>query len=881
MVGASWSGSSYYNIVATASVYEAITYNTILTTTQRQQVESYLAQKWSLTSNLPSGHPGLTTSVYQNTVTLPKQKLSNIPRTITTSSTFSPTSIAGCVLWLDASDSTKITMSGSNVTQIVDKSSNAYTFTGTAGSYPTRTTTLNGLPVISSAAGQYLQTTSFNQNFLTATSFFVIRGTQDLTVSNLYYMVIHGAVTRVIEIGVYGGANPGTYLNQSGTGFLYSAYMGFNPVNTTLLASSLVTGSVLTNQAYINGSLNYTGGENGTFTQLTSQTLRCIGHPTASTGYDFAEVILYGTVLTTTQRQQVEGYLSQKWGSTSLLPSGHPGLTSLLYGSTTTIAPTTTVISASFIPTSITGCGIWLDATDLTSFTYSSGSNISQWRDKSGSSNHFGLSRGTATSTLDNARNVVNFVDGTVMTSVNQISFTSSSAFFIVSKMTSTNSAQNLIGFYPGITNGFSLRFFSSVLYSGNSDDLSLGNYYVNGNFNPTYTSNAYYNTYSLISTTAPSRGGNSIISLSDNWILEGFAQRFFIGNIAEFLFYPSGMTSTQRQTVEGYLAQKWGLTSNLPSGHTGLTSTLFGTTIIVLPKQKIRSIPPVIGYTRTFTYTGSNQTFVVPATTTSIRVYMWGAGGGGNTNYGGAGAMVQGVLTTTPGETLNILVGQGGTINGTTTFGGGGAGGGNMTSSAAGIGYSGNGYPNNGGSGGGRSAIQRSGTDPTNDIVVAGGGGGGTFFSSDYGGSATFSGTANPGAGGLPGLGGTQSAGGAGGGTGQYGQGLGGSRGIGGNTYNNNIYNGGGGGGGGYYGGGAGGTNGGDGAGGGGGSSFTNNLSLISGQSVLGFNSTNGYTAPNTASTYYVSGVGNGAPAISSNPRAGGNGLVVIVYTD
>jgi hypothetical protein len=177
--------------------------------------------------------------------------------------------------------------------------------------------------VISSAAGQYLQTTSFNQNFLTATSFFVVRGTEDLTASALYYMVIHGAVTRVIEIGVYGGANFGTYLNQSGTGFLYSAYMGFNPVNTTLLASSLVTGSVLTNQAYINGSLNYTGGENGTFTQLTSQTLRCIGHPQYSKGYDFAEVILYGTVLTTAQRQQVESYLSQKWGSGALLPSNH------------------------------------------------------------------------------------------------------------------------------------------------------------------------------------------------------------------------------------------------------------------------------------------------------------------------------------------------------------------------------------------------------------------------------------------------------------------------------------------------------------------------------------------------------------------------------
>ena len=115
-----------------------------------------------------------------------------------------------------------------------------------------------------------------------------------------------------------------TYLNQSGTGLMYSDPIGFNPVNTNVLASTVVTGSASTNQAYINGSLNRTGGENGTFTQLTSQTLNCIGRPTRSFGFEFAEAILYGTALTTSQRQQVEGYLAQKWGLTTSLPATHP-----------------------------------------------------------------------------------------------------------------------------------------------------------------------------------------------------------------------------------------------------------------------------------------------------------------------------------------------------------------------------------------------------------------------------------------------------------------------------------------------------------------------------------------------------------------------------
>lgn len=271
-------------------------------------------------------------------------------------------------------------------------------------------------------------------------------------------------------------------------------------------------------------------------------------------------------------------------------------------------------------------------------------------------------------------------------------------------------------------------------------------------------------------------------------------------------------------------------------------------------------------GTITTFSYTGANQTYTVPTGVTSIQVYMWGAGGGGRTSYyGGAGAMIQGVLAVTPGETLNIVVGGGGSTSTTTVtsaYGGGGA---------AGIGDGGI-----SGGGGGRAAIQRGGTAVTNDIVVAGAGGGGT--NSTRGGSATFSGTANDGASntGVQGRGGTQSAGGAGGAAGTYGTGTAGSRGQGGSVVNpiTASSNDGGGGGAGYFGGGGGGTNLGDQGGGGGGSSLTDNLTLIPGQSVLGFNSTNGYSAPNTGSVYYVAGVGAGTTAV------GGNGLVVILAT-
>ena len=224
----------------------------------------------------------------------------------------------------------------------------------------------------------------------------------------------------------------------------------------------------------------------------------------------------------------------------------------------------------------------------------------------------------------------------------------------------------------------------------------------------------------------------------------------------------------------------------------------------------------------------------------------MWGAGGGGGlSGGGGAGCYVQGVLTVIPGETLTIVVGEGGGNKQRSfgkTYGGGGQGGG----------------PDNGRSdtpasqGGGRSAIVRSSTD----LVTAAAGGGGRGGRGGRGRLVT--GENGTGAA----TGGTQSAGG---------------------TNNGAIYSGGNanqdnsaGGGAGYYGGGGGGQD----QAGGGGSSLTSNLSLLAGESTYGTESSNGVLAPQTSSPYYNSDVAFGATtSYGYNYGSGGNGLVVISF--
>ncbi len=122
------------------------------------------------------------------------------------------------------------------------------------------------------------------------------------------------------------------------------------------------------------------------------------------------------------------------------------------------------------------------------------------------------------------------------------------------------------------------------------------------------------------------------------------------------------------------------------------------------------------------FNYTGSMQTFTVPAGVTSIDIIAYGAQGASGTGaVGGAGApggQASGTLAVTPGQVLNIFVG--GAASGQTGgFNGGGLGGSLVGPNQAG-------GSGNGGGGGGASDVRVGGVTPADRVIVAGGGGGG-----------------------------------------------------------------------------------------------------------------------------------------------------------
>jgi hypothetical protein len=118
----------YYN----GTMCEILVFNNAVTTPQRQQIESYLAQKWGLRQQLPQGHPGTRGIVY------PSQP---IPTAIywRYPSAFVPTQIqpGTCQLWLDAFDSSSVTVSGTNVISVRDKSGKGVVLSNATGySYP-------------------------------------------------------------------------------------------------------------------------------------------------------------------------------------------------------------------------------------------------------------------------------------------------------------------------------------------------------------------------------------------------------------------------------------------------------------------------------------------------------------------------------------------------------------------------------------------------------------------------------------------------------------------------------------------------------------------------------------------------------------------------
>lgn len=575
----------------TGTISEILVYNQLFSTVQRQAIEGYLAWKWNLVSTLPAGHPFLTSAA--------------IPTSIST--TFFPSYMPGLQLWMDAMDPNGTgtpPANGATLTTVADKSGNSrtgtfynrtYTFTQlfTGTNTANATYTSGTYPYITPNFAQ----NSFLGSFIPAGTF--LKGASIFFVYNSTNTA-GPAFTRTIAPASGQAGNFGNPIEQQGSSYYIGANNAqtfgvspYTPYKTTTFINNLnINQSPQSISVFSNGSSLYSS--TGTWTASdTGNFLTFFGRGDGGSGImsgNMNEILVYNSILTSGQRQVIEGYLAWKWNIQASLASNHPFRyfipTSLSVGALTNYNYSTSVLP---------GLTAWYDALDPlgTGFQVANGTVISNWADKAGESLNPMISTGSPTYTTGSQNGLpgitVSGNSGITITNYFQAqvipgTFSAQLDAFVVYKNTSAVTYNALIS-----------RSSSSASYNAPLDiyDTAIfaGNYpssYVQAasSFNVYNTATSIFNVTLTQSTAASSkvtsyRNGTAatLTGSSTGWTpgdagthlylgTRGDKQTGFNGIFYEVMVFNFPLSTGGRQYVEGYLAWKWGLQASLPTTH-------------------------------------------------------------------------------------------------------------------------------------------------------------------------------------------------------------------------------------------------------------------------------------------------------------------------
>jgi len=239
--------------------------------------------------------------------------MSNVGRIKKKNSLFDPSNISGCIYWIDASDSARITTSGTTITAITDKSPSA------------RTTTITNTVSYDSANKRI--------DFTNSTGRFSIAGTgMPISTYDTFFVCRANPSNAGYRALIRSPNNPGLdpFLLDVGTNNV-GMWNGSNFVQfgTLTLATSeqalfytTMSATIGAIQASKNGNTLTTAtpgaGVDGSIAVIGNDVLG--GQPF---GY-VHEFIVYNSNLSTSNRELIEGYLAWKWGLQGSLPVGHP-----------------------------------------------------------------------------------------------------------------------------------------------------------------------------------------------------------------------------------------------------------------------------------------------------------------------------------------------------------------------------------------------------------------------------------------------------------------------------------------------------------------------------------------------------------------------------
>lgn len=482
-------------------------------------IESYLRKKWKLPA-FPGNGP---------VVPVP-----------------APTDIAGCEIWLDANDSNTMTLAGNQIQQWRDKVKTSIFNSSTVTYITDGTRKVVNFPSLSTMNSALVTPTMSTQTH----TFFVV-----YKPSNAW-----DGVRRVEDIVTYFSTSfsvrfPGLfrYTNTA------APALALDGTNSRLITYAVPDYYIAT--ARIDGS-SQTIFSNGCFTSssnvpisnatLTSVTLGSSTTTAASFVGQFAELIAYNRALDFDSIDRVHAYLGTKWGINVVRTMPHP------LGSAD---PT----SAPFLPLSggLTG---WFDATDISSFLFSNTSVIG-WSNKAATGN---IVR-TGESAVGTYNSTLRGVDlRLTILPPRAAGFVGSMVGVVTPTNPPASPTFNIFGAYAAAMFGQGTTFvFSDSVGGGGSTYATATGIAQNvphlvciqadtcgsqiGRLNGSSMRTIY---------AAPFRGANGQSTTTIGNSTAG------LGLYNELLVYDKLKSLNEIVKIEGYLAWKWNIVSNLPATH-------------------------------------------------------------------------------------------------------------------------------------------------------------------------------------------------------------------------------------------------------------------------------------------------------------------------
>ena len=298
------------------TMYEIMMFDAALGDSDRKTIEAYLAAKWNVQLSYTSIDDTFTSARFNTLNSIATDASnnlyiadSNVLRYMTIQNTFTAAAVPGLQIWLDGADplgTGTAPANGTTITTWTDKSGLGYNATGFGS--PTYNSASNSI-VLNGSQGFNIPYPGVHA---TETGFMVITNTQP----SAYSVFINTDTNRGRQF----------YTFNSSLVFV-QRNVGTNATTTSLLTTATTLLGYSANSASSFFYFNGTPGPTGTaFTSPPSESNIFIGYanPTDLLGIQgtVSEVLIYNQVLTTSQRQQVEGYLAKKWNLA--LPSAHP-----------------------------------------------------------------------------------------------------------------------------------------------------------------------------------------------------------------------------------------------------------------------------------------------------------------------------------------------------------------------------------------------------------------------------------------------------------------------------------------------------------------------------------------------------------------------------